>query len=246
MAETTLLLGVYGMELVEAGGALAANAAAGGTSYASLMFCSEPMREGITRAGAILDTEVSFVDFDTETIDTSPARVADLVRVLRRTRPTVVITQDPEHSVSDLDPGRRPAMTLILEALSMCARDYLVDGGRDALDRAPTVYYMSPLRPNCTLDITAHWDQKTAAMASLDTQVAYTAEHWEAQLSTAQLEVLVPGYAQLAPGRERGLALHHVLDRAHHIHQGMGHHGRVPFAEVYRRDNLLPLTVLPA
>ena len=246
MAERTLLLGVYGMELVEAGGALASNVAAGGTSYASLMFCSPEMRAGITRAGSLLETEVSFVDFDPETIDTDPAHRAALVSVLRRIRPTVVITQDPEHSVADLDPGRRPAMTLILEALSMCSREWLVPDGQAALDRAPTVYYMSPLRPNCVVDVTPHWSRKTAAMEVLETQLEYTAVHWEAELTSTQLDALVPGYADLSPGLERGRALHSVLDRAHHIHQGMGHHGRFPFAEVYRRETLLPLDVLPS
>lgn len=246
MAERLLLLGVYGMELVEAGGALAANAAAGGTSYASLMFCSPQMRAGISRAGSLLDTEVSFVDFDAESIDADPARRAELVGVLRRVRPTVVITQDPEHSLADLDPGRRPAMTLILEALSLCARDWLVSDGQAALDRVPTVYYMSPLRPNCVVDVTPHWSQKTAAMNGLDSQLEYTAVHWEAELTSAQLDALVPGYADLEPGAERGRALHTVLDRANHIHHGLGHHGRFPFAEVYRRETLLPLGALPS
>ncbi len=244
MAERLLLLGVYGMEVVEAGGTLAANVAAGGTSYASLMFCSPAMRSDITRAGALLDTEVSFVDFDAEQLEADHAHRARLVAELRRIRPTVVITQDPEHSVSDLDPGRRHAMTLILEALSMCARDWLVTDGSVALDRAPTVYYMSPARANCVIDITAHWGQRTAAMESLTTQVEYTAQHWEAELTSAQLEALVPGYAALAPGLDRGRALHQVRDRTTHIHQGMGHHGRFPFAEVYRRETLIPLGTL--
>jgi N-acetylglucosamine malate deacetylase 1 len=38
-----------------------------------------------------------------------------------------VITQDPEHSQHDLDPDRRPAMTLLLESLALAARDFALD-----------------------------------------------------------------------------------------------------------------------
>jgi hypothetical protein len=44
-----LLLGVYGMEMVECGGVLHKNAMAGGVSHASILFAGPRMREGLEK-----------------------------------------------------------------------------------------------------------------------------------------------------------------------------------------------------
>ena len=54
-----LLLGVYGMEMVECGGVLCKNARNGGISHASIMFASEGMQKEINDAAEKLDTTVN-------------------------------------------------------------------------------------------------------------------------------------------------------------------------------------------
>ena len=49
-----LLIGVYGMEMVECGGVLHKNVMAGGASHASILFAGPKMREGLEKSAAIL------------------------------------------------------------------------------------------------------------------------------------------------------------------------------------------------
>ena len=39
----------------------------------------------------------------------------------------IILTQEPEHYMSDLVPGRRPFMVLVLEAISLAGRPYALD-----------------------------------------------------------------------------------------------------------------------
>ena len=59
-----LLLGVYGMELVECGGALLKNAKSGGVSHASMLFCGEQMRKDLAKSAEILQTTVEYLNMD--------------------------------------------------------------------------------------------------------------------------------------------------------------------------------------
>ncbi|MDP4505437.1 PIG-L deacetylase family protein [Nonomuraea turcica] len=235
MSERMLLIGVYGMELVECGGALAANVAAGGQSFATLMLCRERMRADVSKAADVLGVEVGFLGFRNGYVAVDEEHKRALVRAIRTVRPTIVITQDPEHSLADLDPDRRPAMTLILEALGLASRDFADDDGLEP-HPVPTIYYMTPSRPNCVVDIAPHWEQKVAAMDLLESQMEFSGRHWTEQLTPADLEALVPGFAGLSSDLERGRAVHRALDKAVHIYHGIGHHGRYAFAEAYRRE----------
>ncbi|WP_405110369.1 hypothetical protein OG559_30325 [Micromonospora sp. NBC_01405] len=243
MGSRVLLIGVYGMEIVECGGALAANLAAGGESHAALMVCDEDMRPGVSAAADVLGVPVEFLGFRQGHVAVDEAHKRALVKVIRTVRPSIVITQDPEHSLTDLDPDRRPAMTLVLEALGLAGRGFAADDGL-APHPVPTIYYMTPSRANCVVDIAPYWPLKVAAMNSLRSQLEFSAAHWENELRPADLEALVPGYAQLEDAYERGRALHEVLDRATHIYHGVGHHGRYAFAEAYRREGDFHLPAL--
>ncbi|GAA4698498.1 PIG-L deacetylase family protein [Phytohabitans rumicis] len=243
MGSRVLLIGVYGTELVDCGGALAANTAAGGSSQAALLVCDELMRADVGAAAEILGVPVYFLGFQQGHVAADEAHKRALVRVIRTVRPSIVITQDPEQSLTDLDPDRRPAMTLILEALGLAGRGYAAEDGLPP-HPVPTVYYMTPSRPNCVVDVAPYWPVKVAAMNALRTQLEFSAAHWENQLSPADLGALVPGYANIADPYERGRALHEVLDRAAHIYHGAGHHGRYAFAEAYRRDGDFHLSTL--
>jgi LmbE family N-acetylglucosaminyl deacetylase len=244
MGERVLLIGVYGMELVECGGALAANVAAGGTSYATLMLSAYGSRKDVEGAAAVLGVEnPHFLDFRNGFVDVDEAHKRALVQVIRTVKPTIVITQDPEHSLPDLDPDRRPAMTLILEALGLASRTFAADDGLPP-HPVPTLYYMTPSRPNCVVDITPHWRQKVDAMDLLESQMEFSGRHWAEHMTPEALEALAPGFASLDSDVERGRVVHRVLDRAVHIYHGIGHHGHYAFAEAYRREGNFHLPAL--
>lgn len=236
MSETMLILAVYGMEVVEAGGALAANAAAGGSSHAAVLLAREQMQADLPAAAEHLGVAtLEFLDLPYGAVEPSQENKRRLVTLLRRIRPTIVITQDPEHIISDLDPDRRPAMTLLLESLALASRDFAADDGLEPLP-IPTIYYLTPLHANCVLDVTPHWPAKQAAMDELSSQLAFSATHWEHRLPPEHLEVLVPGYHELPTGEARGRALHRAIDHATHVAAGVGHHGHYAVAERYRRE----------
>jgi N-acetylglucosamine malate deacetylase 1 len=240
-----LLLAVYGMEVVEAGGALALNAASGGTSRAHVLLTRPDARPQIQRAGAHLSAEVTFAELEHGAVAPDRFSKLALVRVLREVRPDVVVCQDPQHVEHDLDPDRRPAMTLLQESLALASRDW----GRDELPGLeplpiPTIYYMTPDRPNCLVDVGSVWQAKVAAMDELAFQHAFTARHYETKLPADQLEAIVPGYGALQDAAARGRALHRALDLATHLAHGAGGHAGVAFAEAYRREGPFELSAL--
>ena len=59
---------------------------------------------------------------DTGKITASYEEKLQMIRVIRSFRPDIIITQDTEHCVYDLDPGRRPFMTLVLEAMALAGK----------------------------------------------------------------------------------------------------------------------------
>ncbi|HEX5995907.1 MAG TPA: hypothetical protein VFY84_12260 [Jiangellales bacterium] len=243
MGEQVMLIGVYGMELVECGGALAANMAAGGESHAVLMLCNERMRGNVEKAGAILGVKTQFLNFRNGFVSFDEEHKRAVVKVIRSVRPSIVITQDPEHSLADLDPDRRPAMTLILEALGLASRPWATEDDLDP-HPVPTIYYMTPSRPNCVIDITPHWQQKVDAMDVLESQLEFSGRHWTEHMTPEALETLAPGFRALDSDLERGRAVHRALDRAVHIYHGIGHHGHYAFAEAYRREGDFHLPTL--
>ena len=99
-----LLLGVYGMELVECGGALLKNAKSGGVSHASMLFCGEQMRKDLAKSAEILQTTVEYLNMDSGAVTGSREERLKIATVIRKFKPDIIITQDPEHCVSDLDP----------------------------------------------------------------------------------------------------------------------------------------------
>jgi len=151
-------------------------------------------------------------------------------------RPDIVICQDPEHSFEDLDPDRRQAMILYLEALALAARDFALDAMPElAPHPIPTVYYMTPTRPNCLLNVADVWDLKERAMGQLRTQMAFSAQMMRRTLGEDGVRT-VAGPGPWPEDAELGTALHRQMDRAFHMYHGMLTHGRFALAEPYRRD----------
>lgn len=237
-----LLLGVYGMEMVECGGALRKNVESGGVSHASILFAGEAMRKGLKRSAEILGCSVEFLGMDTGEISGTRAEKLEIVRVIRAFRPDIIITQDPEHCVSDLDPGRRPAMTILLEGMALAGRDYAVEElGGLAPHRDFTIYYMTPEHPNCLVDISGVWAEKCAAMDALESQLEFIGLLMEGSSRKTQYGMLIPGFDQLTGNLEIGTAAKRLMDQAYHLYQGSTGHNDVFLSESYRKDSMFIL-----
>lgn len=227
------------MEMVECGGVLHKNAVAGGVSHASILFAGPKMREGLDKAAPLLNTTIEYLGMDTGSISASEEEKIKVIKVIREFKPDIIITQDPEHCVSDLDPGRRPAMTLLLEAMALAGRDY----ARDRLSglqphRHFSIYYMTPEHPNCLVDIASSWDAKCAAMDVLESQLEFIAELAEGTEEEKQYAQLIPGFDQMETRLERGRAIKRLMDQAYHLFYGATGHNHVLLSENYRKDGM--------
>ncbi|WP_096186259.1 PIG-L deacetylase family protein [Evansella halocellulosilytica] len=240
-----LLLGVYGMEVVECGGALAQNVENGGKSFASMMLCREKSQPQVKKAAEVLGVEMTFTNFESGHVDTSIESKLKLVKVIREIKPDIVITQDPEHSYHDLDPDRRPAMILILEALALASRDFGLDEMPGLEPHPiPTIYYMTPHHPNTVVDVSSVWEKKDKAMDVLESQMEFSGSHFDRALDPAAAEVLVPGFSNLQSNYEKGRAVHKALDQAVHVYHGLATHGHFALAEAFRREGNFHLKTL--
>jgi LmbE family N-acetylglucosaminyl deacetylase len=239
-----LLLGVYGMEMVECGGVLCKNVKAGGVSHAAILFAGEQMRKDLEPSAGILGCSIEYLDMDSAGITASEAEKKRVIRVIRTFRPDIIITQDPEHCLSDLDPGRRPAMTLLLEAMALAGRNYSLDEetGKEP-HRGFTVYYMTPEHPNCLVDIQEVWEEKCRAMDALETQLAFIGELHDTQEDRTMYGRLIPG-AETMDRLDYGRAVKRLMDQAYHLYYGSTGHNAVLLSENYRRDGLFVLDEL--
>ncbi|HHY28105.1 MAG TPA: LmbE-like protein [Desulfitobacterium dehalogenans] len=233
-----LLLGAYSMEVVECGGALCKNADAGGISHAAILFASAKMQEDLKKSAAILGTSVEFLNMDAGKISASYEEKLALIKIIRTFQPDIIITQDPEHCVSDLDPGRRPFMTLVLEAIALAGRAYALDelpGLKPA--RSATLYYMTPEHPNCVVDILPVWEKKCAAMDALEAQLHYFGEkEEETPEQLRQRKMAVPNWEDIESPLERGMLWKREMDKAFYMYPASTGHCRALYAEPYRRD----------
>ncbi|MCD8511072.1 MAG: GlcNAc-PI de-N-acetylase [Bacillus sp. (in: Bacteria)] len=187
-----------------------------------MMLCRETSQPQVTKAANELGVKVSFTNFQSGHVDTSPESKKKLVKIIREIKPDIIITQDPEHSFHDLDPDRRPAMILILESIALASRDFALDE-MPGLEPHPiaTIYYMTPHHPNTVVDIASVWEKKEKAMDVLESQMEFSGKHIERALSAESLEVLVPGFSQLGNYYEKGRAVHRVMDKAVHVGHGL-------------------------
>lgn len=244
MGNRILLLGVYGMEMVECGGVLCKNAKNGGVSHASIMFAGEAMREGLDKASEILNTSIEYLGMDSGELSGTLAEKLKIVKVIRSFRPDIIITQDPEHCVSDLDPGRRPAMTVLLEGIALAGRAYALDKlpGLDPW-RCNNIYYMTPENPNCLVDIFNVWDEKCQAMDSLESQILFIGE-LTSEEKKAQYAKFIPALEKLQSPLEQGTQMKRLMDTAYHLYQGSTGHNDVFLSESYRKEGMFVLEQL--
>lgn len=188
---------------------------------------------------------MQFAGFTSGEVEVDVPSKKTLVRAIRKAKPDIVITQDPEHSYHDLNPDRRLAMLLILESIVLASRDYAVEelGGLRP-HPVPTLYYMTPHHPNCIVDISDVWDLKETAMDKLESQMTFSGQTFPAYYRENHLRLIVPNWNQLETDHARGREVHRQLDRATQLHNGAGNHSHFALAEAYRRDGRFHLDSL--
>lgn len=77
-----------------------------------MLFSREDSRPSISAAAAELGVaEVTYLHASHGELDGAEGRAMRdrLVALIRRERPDIVLLPDPEHTIADLDPDRRPA-----------------------------------------------------------------------------------------------------------------------------------------
>ncbi len=239
---TLLVLATYGLEIVEVGGTIAGHVRAGGRAHATVTLARPEARDQIARAAEILGASLQFMEFSLGSVGPDVESKKRFVRVIREVRPDIVITQDPEHSFHDLDPDRRQAMILYLEAIALAGRDFAPEQlGELRPHPIPTIYYMVPERPNCVVDIAEVVDVKERALAELRSQHAFSARSMRQRLP-ADLLSKISGVEPGADDEALGLSMHRRMDHALHLYHGlMSHSARAALAEPFRREGLFTL-----
>ncbi len=245
--KTILVLATFAREFVDfCGGTLVKNVQAGGKSYAAVLLSKPEYRPHIKIAADILGVEVLFLDFKYGHVTPDVESKEKLVRVLRKIRPDIVITQDPIHSFTDLDPDRRLAMILYLEALALASRDFALEKMRELSPLPiPTIYYMVPEHPNCIVDISTEWVVKEKASEELKGQLTFTAQLMKNKFSKEDLMAVIPQLPSLDDDLLVGRALQREMNKSLHINYGLqGHNSKYVLAEPYRREGYFNLEQL--
>lgn len=238
-------LTTYGLEIAEIGGTLAAHVDAGDTVRACVLVARPENRDPVRAAARALGLDdVAFLDARHGELDGPEGRALRdrLVTFLRRTAPDTALMPDPVHALADLDPDRRPASELVLEALSLCGRDWREDE-LGTTCRTPQLYYYAPAHPTCVVDVVATFPRKLAALAALDYQATYSAQVLSARLGPEAWAQVTALAGQTADGSTAvsGSQLLAALETAHAVHHGAGGHSGAALAEAFRHSSVITL-----
>jgi LmbE family N-acetylglucosaminyl deacetylase len=232
-----LMMASYGLELVECGGAIARALAGGDTVSAAVLMCREDSKAQVERAAAVLGVgHLEFLDVPFGEVSFHGEHKVKVVELIRRTKPDVMIMQDPEHAQHDLDPDRRVIAMLYAEAMAVASRDWRVEEcGDHEPHPVPTIYYMTPENPNCVVEVADALPLKLRALEELSSQNSFSAAHWLG-LTTAQiLEQVVPAWNDgdlETLGREGQKTFFTALALTH----GLASHSGAVLGEPYRRE----------
>ncbi|SEF18968.1 PIG-L deacetylase family protein [Jiangella alba] len=233
-----LMLASYGLEIVECGGAIAKAVAAGETVNAAVLMCREESRPQVARAADILGVsgDVDFLDVSFGEVDLASATKVKVVELIRRTKPDVIIMQDPQHAQHDLDPDRRVIALLFAEALAVAGRDWRVEecGGHDP-HPIPTIYYMTPEHPNCVVEIGDVLDKKLKALQELSSQNTFSAQHWLEHTTPEILRSVVPAWTD-GELETLGAEGQRAFFTALALTNGLASHSGAVLGEPYRRE----------
>lgn len=237
-----LMLASFGLEIVECGGALARALQAGDEVSAAVLMCREESRPQVRRAASILGIEdVEFLDVQSGEVELHGECKRKVVSLIRRSRPDVVIMQDPQHAQHDLDPDRRVIAILYAEALAVASRDWRIDecGGYPP-HPVPTIYYMTPEHPNCVVEIGDVLELKLKAVEVLSSQNTFSAQHWRARASEEALRSIVPAWTD-GDDETLGREGQRVIFTALALSQGLASHTGAVLGEAYRREGTFVL-----
>ena len=232
-----LMMASYGLEIVECGGAIARALAAGDTVGAAVLMCREDSKEQVERAAAILGVaHVEFLDVPFGEVAFHGDHKVKVVELIRRTRPDVMIMQDPEHAQHDLDPDRRVIAMLYAEAMAVAGRDWRLEecGGHDP-HPVPTIYYMTPERPNCVVEMGETLPLKLQALEELSSQNSFSAEHWLEHMTPEVLRQVVPAWTD-GDVETLGRVGQRALFTALALSNGLASHSGAALGEPYRRE----------
>lgn len=237
-----LLIGVYGMEIVECGGALLKNVLNGGKSFATIMLASEETKEQLLEASKILKTDIDFLNSKMGEIHPTTKQKLPLIQYIRKIKPDIIITQDTEHCISDLDPDRRMAMTLILESIALSSRNFMVD----EYPPCPIgeIYYMTPNNPNCIVNISDVWEEKQNALDCLKSQLEFSGQHYQNYYGDKIMQNIIPEWNSLNSNYEKGKKAMRAFNYAYYLNNGSLHHGHFAFSEAYRKEGIFHLDSL--
>ncbi len=232
-----LMMASYGLEIVECGGAIARALAGGDTVSAAVLMCREDSKAQVARAADVLGVDqVEFLDVPFGEVAFHGEHKVKVVELIRRTKPDVMIMQDPEHAQHDLDPDRRVIATLYAEAMAIAGRDWRLEecGGHDP-HPVPTIYYMTPENPNCVVELAETLPLKLKALGELSAQNSFSAEHWLGLTTAEVLEQVVPAWTDgdlETLGREGQKAFFTALA----LSNGLASHSGAVLGEPYRRE----------
>ncbi len=236
---TILMLASFGLEIVECGGALAAHVEHGDRVIAAVTFSRPEARPQICKAAEILGIhEVEFLDIKVGDWELNATTRMKIVALIRRLRPDIVILQDPEHAQHDLDPDRRMLALLYSESFAISGRDWRVEecgGYKPFMPRS--FYYMSPEHPNCIVEISKYYARKINALAVLESQLTFTAEHFKERTSDDLLRHLVADYDVVKEDLFKlGHALSDQFFLATALWNGAAGHSGAVLGEAYRHE----------
>jgi len=244
-----LMLASFGLEIVECGGALAKALKAGDNVHAAVLMSRPESQPQIREAAGILGIEnVEFLGVKNGEVVVTPEAKEPIVELVRRTKPDVIVMQDPEHAQHDLDPDRRMIALLYAESLAVASRDWRIDEcGGHAPHPVPTIYYMTPSNPNCVVEISETFALKQKALEALAFQMSFSAESIKQRADVQAIRYIVDDFDQLSDDNSAlGLALHQQFDRALALYHGLAGHSGAVLGEAYRREGEFVLERLTA
>lgn len=242
-----LMLASFGLEIVECGGTLALHVQSGDDVYAAVLLSRPDSRSQVREASTILGIpEVEFLEFPYGEWTVDVQWKERIVSLVRRLEPDIVITQDPHHAQHDLDPDRRLIALLYAEAFSLASRDWhIAECGGHAPHLVKNIYYMTPEHPNCIVEISQTFELKQKALATLGSQLEFSAQMIERIASPEALNHMLDNYDSLKENkRDLGLALHRQFDKALALSNGLAGHSGVVMGEAYRREGAFKLNKL--
>jgi hypothetical protein len=234
-----LMLASFGLEIVECGGALAKALRAGDNVYAAVLMCRPETQPQIREAARVLGiADVEFLGVRNGEVVVTPEAKEPIVELVRRTKPDVIVMQDPEHAQHDLDPDRRMIALLYAESLAVAGREWRIDEcGGHRPHPVPTIYYMTPSNPNCVVEISDTFAVKQKALEALSFQMTFSAESIKQRANVDAIRHIVEDFDALRDDNAAlGLALHQQFDRALALHHGLAGHSGAVLGEAYRRE----------